>query len=166
MQGASAYTADQALINRGASPAKKPPPFSDNWWSDRPWANTYPSKRCVWGSKCCCFTSLVVTITMVATYFMCKDLLLTGADVSRDVVPSTCNYTLGYYQTYYGSKSVVQGAAHFEYAFMFAPTNTYTRGDGKGDVTSGRMYICDQTVGMQARAAPHARGLVGAMPML
>ena len=36
------------------------------------------------------------------------------------------------------------------YVFTFAPTNTYTRGDQKGKVHSGNMYICDQTTGFRA----------------
>ena len=143
---------EEGLINEGktASSTTPPPCFSDRWWDQRPWANKYPSKRCQCVSKCCCMSSLIVLITCVATYFLCKDFLLTGSDVSRDVVPSTCNNTLAFYETYYSSKSVVSGQAHFKYAFLFAPTTTYSRGDGKGNVYSGHMFICDQTTGMQA----------------
>ena len=54
------------------------------------------------------------------------------------------NNTLAYWTPYFGSEAVVAGAAHFEYAFLFAPSST------QNGVTKGTMFICDQTTGMQA----------------
>lgn len=98
---------------------------------------------CSKAGMCCLMTLAIVAATSAATYFVTK-YTLTGRNV---LLPDTsCNNTLKFWETYYGSSSVVMGAAHFEYAFLFAPDWS----SAKGDLLSGKMFICYQTVGMQA----------------
>lgn len=98
---------------------------------------------CVKAVMCCLTTSVVVAITAVSTFYFAK-YALSGKDVAMPKV--FCNNSLAFWETYYGSESVVMGQAKFEYAFLFAPTWS----SENGGMLSGNLFICYQTLGMQA----------------